>query len=87
MELSERCIATLEHEGFATIYEEKYAPDTMLPVFPLGAALMVSEGALMVVNGVPTTLLPGERYRYRTETQLIAGPSGCQLVIGESTGD
>jgi hypothetical protein len=84
MELSERCIAELEKEGYETVYEEQLMAGESLPTPESDTALFVTEGSL-VVEGVETVvLLAGDRYRPQSGAISIhAGDQGCQLVIGE----
>ena len=82
MELSERCIAQLENEGFEKIYEEKWSAGTELPIFSAGTVLLVTEGSL--TNAEEEILMPGDRHRYCENSQLVTGPHGCQVVIGET---
>ena len=84
MELSERCIAQLEKEGYQTVYEEQLLGGQSFPIPPLDMAVFVSEGTLVVHGDTIAELLPGDRYKHSSLTiSLTAGAEGCQLVIGE----
>lgn len=88
MELSERCIQTLEKEGFPFVYEWKDKPgmeySEQTPQHKV--SVCVTEGVLFVVRagisheyvaGSRCDLLPGIPYL------ITVGPTGCQYVIGE----
>lgn len=88
MELSERCIKTLEKEGFlhifewhdseGTVYEEHTHQDKV--------TIFVTEGSLHLFIGSEKVLLKaGDRYNIPPLTPHygVVGPEGCQLVIGE----
>lgn len=84
MELSERCIAQLEKEGYDTVYEVQLLAGDHLPVVNQDTSVFVSEGSLRVEGDTPVELLSGDRYRPTPGvTALVAGTQGCQLVIGE----
>ncbi len=84
MELSERCIAQLEKEGYPTVYEEQLLGGQSFPIPSLDMAVFVSEGTLVVHGSTIIELLPGDRYKHSPLTSgLQAGAEGCQLVIGE----
>ena len=84
MELSERCIAQLEKEGYETVYEEQLSANESFSVPSGDTTLFVTEGTLIIEGAAITILLPGERYRPQPGTVSIqAGDQGCQLVIGE----
>lgn len=88
MELSERCIQTLEKEGFSTIYEDSESSSATHKTYThrYKVALFVTEGSLQVtINGVVKTLNAGDRINIPANTphSTIAGSNGCQLVIGE----
>lgn len=88
MELSERCIQTLEKEGFSQVYEWSGAPQALyLEQQTTGAvAIYVGEGSfeLTVADDVHD-LRAGDRQNITTQQVYsgVAGQFGCQLVIGE----
>lgn len=91
MELSERCIQTLEKEGFSTIYEESEVAGTVheTHVHVYDVAIFVTEGVLEVkINGEKKELSAGDRINIPKNTphSTLSGPSGCQYVIGEKDG-
>jgi len=88
MELSERCIQTLEKEGFTTIYEDSESPNTTYETHTheYKVAVFVTEGSLEItVNDVVKILQAGGRADIPANAphSTIAGPEGCQLVMGE----
>jgi len=88
MELSEHCIQTLEKEGFTTIYEESESSNSTYETHTheYKVAVFVTEGSLEItINGIVKTLQPGDRANIPANTphSTIAGPEGCQLVLGE----
>ncbi|MEZ4103916.1 MAG: cupin domain-containing protein [Candidatus Paceibacterota bacterium] len=88
MELSERCIQTLEKEGFITIYEESETSGATheTHIHPYNVALFVTEGVLKVtINGETKELKAGDRVDIPANTQhsAVAGTDGCQYVVGE----
>ena len=88
MELSERCIQTLEKEGFTHVYERSEAPDTTCPErsHQDKVTIFISEGSLQVdIAGEQKALRAGERINIPPNTphSVVVGPDGCQLVIGE----
>ena len=89
MELSERCIQTLEKEGFSTIYEDSESPNTTHETYShkYKVAIFVTEGSLEVtINDKVKTLQAGGRIDIPANTphSTVAGLNGCQLVIGEN---
>lgn len=88
MELSERCIATLEKEGFPHIYEWQDAPDTVYPehVHQDKVAIFITEGSLeLTIDGKTHSLRPGDRFDVppKTSHSAVVGSQGCQYVVGE----
>lgn len=88
MELSERCIQTLENEGFASVYEWSDGPGVGYAEHQHEAkvTIFVTEGSLLLtVHGETKELLPGDRFDIPpiTSHSALAGPAGCQYVIGE----
>lgn len=88
MELSELCIKTLENEGFSTVYEESRAPGSAFELVNEAASMsiFVSEGTLLVsLDNETKELLPGDRSDVPpgVSQPCIAGPTGCQYVVGE----
>ena len=88
MELSERCIQTLEKEGFPFVYETQDAPGAIYEEHKHDGrvTLFVTEGSFSVtLLGVTKDLLPGERVDIPKDTpySALVGPEGCQLVVGE----
>ncbi len=88
MELSERCIATLEKENWPHIYEWQDAAGTIYPehAHQGKVTLFVTDGSIEVtISGVARTLRTGDRLDVppRTHHFAVVGPSGCQFVVGE----
>jgi glyoxylate utilization-related uncharacterized protein len=88
MELSERCIAQLEQEGFVHIYEWQEGPNDRFSdrVHTMPTALYISEGSVEItLQGITKTLRTGERLDIPEGIpySTVAGPSGCQYVAGE----
>ncbi len=88
MELSERCIAQLEKEGWHSVYEWQDKPGTVYPshVHQGNVVLFVTEGSITVtVAGVTTEYLPGDRIDIPPNTlhEAVVGPCGAQYVVGE----
>jgi quercetin dioxygenase-like cupin family protein len=88
MELSERCIQTLEKEGFNYVYETQDAPEAIYEehVHKGKVTIFVTEGAFEItVAGQVTNLVAGERYSIPPTVpySAVVGSMGCQLVIGE----
>jgi len=92
MELSERCIAQLEAEGFVHIYEWQDAPNSAFTDHQHSspAALYVTEGTVIITqSGVTHALRTGDRLDIPSNTPYAtaAGPTGCQYVLGERIDD
>jgi len=88
MELSERCIQTLEKEGFPSVYEVQDAPDSIYPehTHEGKVSLFLTEGTMLVTMGTEiTTLTPGDRLNIPKDTpySAVVGPYGSQIVVGE----
>ncbi len=88
MELSERCIQTLEKEGFVNIFEEQDAPEAIYPEHSHKekVAIFITEGSIEItVLGVVKLLGAGDRFNFPPNTpySIIVGKNGCQFVIGE----
>lgn len=88
MELSERCIQTLEKEGFASVYEWSDGPGVVYAEHQHEGAvtIFVTEGALTLkINAESKDLRAGDRFDItaRTPHSAVAGPEGCQYVVGE----
>ncbi len=88
MELSERCIAQLEKEGWPYVYEWQDKPGTVYKSHEHqgNVVLFVTEGGLSI------TML-GKTIEYRTGDRIdipphtlheaVVGPRGAQYVVGE----
>jgi glyoxylate utilization-related uncharacterized protein len=88
MELSERCIAQLEKEGWPHIYEwqdksgavyEEHEHDGKV-------VLLITEGAIdFTIDGVTHHLKTGDRMDVPPHTphSAVVGPEGVQYVVGE----
>ncbi len=88
MELSERCIQTLEKEGFPHVYEWQDKPGTVYPLHQHQdkVTIFITEGSLeLTLNGATHSLRAGDRFDIppQTEHSAVVGPSGCQYVVGE----
>lgn len=88
MELSERCIQTLENEGFVSVYEWTDAPGVVYEehVHQGPVTIFVTDGSLIMKIGKETReLRTGERFDVPMETphSAVVGPEGCQYVVGE----
>ncbi len=84
MELSERCIAQLEKEGYETVYEEQLSAGELLPISNLDTSIFITEGSVVIESFETTTLLAGDRYQpLSIDKPVHAGDQGCQLVIGK----
>ena len=88
MELSERCIQTLEKEGFTYVYEAQDAPEAIYEEHQHQGkvAIFVAEGSFEItVANKPRNLMAGDRFNIAPATpySAVVGPHGCQLVIGE----
>lgn len=88
MELSERCIAQLENEGWEHVYEwqdkagavyEEHSHEGKV-------VLLVTEGSMDVaIDGTTSTLRAGDRLDIPPHTphSALVGPQGVQFVVGE----
>lgn len=90
MELSERCIAQLEKEGYKSVYEEQIAAGvvTEYPNTGTGTSLFVTEGSCVLsFQNKHITVSIGERQTIPHNVPYIitSGKQGCQYVIGECT--
>ena len=88
MELSERCIATLEKEGFPFVYETQDAPGAIYEEHRHEGkvSLYVTEGLFEItLAGETKALVAGERVDIPKDTpySALVGPQGCQLVVAE----
>ncbi len=88
MELSERCIQTLEKEGFINVYETQDAPEAIYEehTHKDKVTIFVTEGSFEItVSGHVTNLVAGERFNILPNVpySAVVGKKGCQLVIGE----
>ena len=88
MELSERIIATLESEGFATVSEESLPAHTSLPtrIATTPTTFVVTDGSIEVRNNKTSNILEsGNRFDVPADTPytIVAGKSGCNYVVGE----
>ncbi len=88
MELSERCIQTLEKAGFTYVYENQDAPGAIYEEHQHQdkVTVFVAEGAFEIkVAGNTKRLTAGDRYNFIPQVpySAVVGPDGCQLVIGE----
>ncbi len=88
MELSERCLQTLEKEGWSHIYEWSDAPGTEYPEHSHRdkVVIFITEGSLTLrIKGEAKELRAGDRYDIPPQTPHAAtvGPEGCQFVVGE----
>jgi quercetin dioxygenase-like cupin family protein len=88
MELSERCIAALEKEGFAYVYETQDAPGAIYEehTHENKVTLFVTEGSFEIT--LPTgvkILIAGDRIDIPRSVpySALVGAYGCQLVVGE----
>lgn len=88
MELSERCIETLEKEGFPYVYEWKDGPNTayLEHVHQGKVSIFITEGGVeFTLSGVARLQRPGDRFNVPPGLPYSAqvGGGGCQYVIGE----
>jgi len=88
MELSERCIQTLEKEGFLYVYECQDKPGELHPehFYQGKVTIFITEGSLELTIAKHIHLLrPGDRFNIPPQTMhsATAGPHGCQYVVGE----
>ena len=90
MEFSERCIQTLEKEGFLNISEQSRGSLTGTQSFPAAAtptALIVTDGSLTVTFAATLhSLYVGDRLDIPPAVpySITAGPTGYQLIFGEN---
>jgi hypothetical protein len=89
MELSERCIQTLEKEGFTNVYETQDAPLAIYEEHQHQGkvTVFVAEGSFEIKVGAQSkNLMAGDRFNIPPATpySAVVGPYGCQLVIGET---
>lgn len=89
MEFSERCIQTLENEGFSSVSEQSCGADTLPQSFPAAAAalaMIVTDGSLTVAHGSTSRILKvGDRLDIPAHIpySITSGASGYQLIFGE----
>lgn len=88
MELSERCIKTLEKEGFTYVYEHQDAPGAIYEELKHEdkVSLFVTEGSFEItISKQVKNLIAGDRFDIAPGVpySAVVGTSGCQLVIGE----
>jgi quercetin dioxygenase-like cupin family protein len=88
MELSERCIATLEKEGFTYVYETQDAPGAIYEehTHENKVTLFITEGSFEITlpSGMKA-LTAGDRIDIPRAIpySALVGKDGCQLVVGE----
>jgi mannose-6-phosphate isomerase-like protein (cupin superfamily) len=92
MELSERCIAQLEKEGWRHVYEWSDAPGTAYPAHTHTdkVVFFVTEGSFSVeIQGQTHQLRTGDRFDVPPQTPytMVIGSEGCQYVVGEMGDD
>ncbi|MEZ4194862.1 MAG: hypothetical protein R3B53_00465 [Candidatus Paceibacterota bacterium] len=88
MELSERCIQTLEKEGFTYVYEHQDAPGAIYEEIEHKdrVSIFVTEGSFEItLSKQVKNLVPGDRFNIPPQTpySAVVGTRGCQLVVGE----
>lgn len=88
MELSERCIQTLEKEGFLHVFEWKSERGTISKehAHQGKVTIFVTEGQLaLTIAGDTHDLKAGDRFNIPpyVSHHTVAGPNGCQYVVGE----
>ena len=88
MELSERCIAQLEKEGWPHIYEWSDPPGTAYAEHHHAdkVAIFITEGSLeLTLAGQVHQLRTGDRFDVPPQVPhtAVVGPNGCQYVVGE----
>ena len=88
MELSERCIQTLEKEGFPYVYEWQDKPGELYSehLHQGKVTIFITEGSLeLTIDNHVHLLRPGDRFDIPPQTlhSATAGPHGCQYVVGE----
>jgi quercetin dioxygenase-like cupin family protein len=85
MELSERCIQTLEKEGFPSVYEWKDEPGTVheLHEHQGKVTIFITEGTVEItLDGAKHDLQTGDRLNIPPHVPHSA-VLGCQYVVGE----
>jgi quercetin dioxygenase-like cupin family protein len=88
MELSERCIQTLEKEGFLHVYEWQDKPGTVYPEHSHQdrVTIFITEGSIdFTILGVTHLLRTGDRFDVPPGAphSAVVGLQGCQYVVGE----
>ena len=88
MELSERCIAQLENEGWPYIYEWQDKPGTVYDEHSHRGkvVLLITEGSIdFTIDGVTHPLMTGDRMDVPPAVphSAVVGPQGVQYVVGE----
>lgn len=88
MELSEKCIQTLEKEGFTYVYETQDAPEAIYEQHQHQdkVTIFITEGVFDITVGSQTkSLSAGDRFNIPPATpySAVVGPFVCQMVIGE----
>jgi quercetin dioxygenase-like cupin family protein len=88
MELSERCIATLEKEGFEHIYEWQDTAGTIYSEHSHAGkvTLFITDGSIeLTIYKQIHVLKTGDRFDVSPHTShsAIIGPNGVQFVVGE----
>jgi glyoxylate utilization-related uncharacterized protein len=88
MELSERCIAQLEKEGWPYVYEWQDKPGTVYEEHSHQGkvVLLITEGSIdFTINGVTHHLKTGDRMDVPRATlhTAVVGLGGVQYVVGE----
>ncbi len=88
MELSERCIQTLEKEGFPFVYETQDAPGAIYEEHKHEGkvTLFITEGSFEItLLETNKNLVAGDRVDIPKDTpySAVVGLTGCQLVVGE----
>ncbi len=88
MELSERCIAQFEKEGWPHIYEWQDKPGTIYEEHEHQGkvALFITEGSTdFTIAGVTHNLKTGDRMDVPPHTphSAVVGPHGVQFVVAE----
>lgn len=88
MELSERCIHTLEKENLSNIYEWQDKPNFVYEEHCHKGRVVfyVTEGSIeLKMNGEIHQLRTGDRFEVPpgTSHSAVVGPLGAQYVVGE----
>ena len=88
MELSERCIQTLEKENWHHIYEWQDKPGIIYPEHTHRGkvTIFITEGSIeLTISGEVLSLRPGDRFNVPPNTphSAVVGPQGVQFVVGE----